>query len=135
LPEGITAARTGRISLLTPDGNVIIHTLAMQPAAGSHSPDIGSHSTDLAPQSIRQSGTVNFASGVLTLEFRDGRATIGIDIGINNLAITHGPPGNSTPNPEPVTFALAGTGLAGIFFLRHRVRGQALASVDGPGAA
>lgn len=101
------------------NGSVVFHTLATQPASGSHSPDSGSTHTEKAPQFIGQSGTINFASGVSTLEFLDWPATIGID----NLVITYGPPGGSTPTPEPVSLALAGTGLIGIYFLRRRKSG------------
>jgi hypothetical protein len=102
------------------NGNVVFHTLATQPANHSHSPASGSSSTELAPQFLGQSGTINFASGVSTLEFLDWPATIGID----NLVITYDPHGPSTPIPEPVSFALAGTGLIGIYFLRRRKPGS-----------
>jgi hypothetical protein len=101
------------------NGNVVFHTLATDPASGSHSPASGSHSTELAPQFIGQSGTIHFASGVSTLEFLDWPATIGID----NLVITYDPTGS--PTPEPVSFALAGTGLIGMYFLRRRKSGSA----------
>jgi hypothetical protein len=97
------------------NGNVVFHTLAVQPSSGTHSPDSGSTHTEKAPQFIGQSGTINFASGVSTLEFLDWPATIGID----NLVITYDPHGPSTPTPEPVSMALAGTGLVGIYFLRR----------------
>ena len=100
------------------NGNVIFQTLATQPANGSHSPASGSHSTEQAPQFIGQSGTINFAGGVSTLEFLDWPATIGID----NLVITYDPVGPSQPTPEPVSFALAGTGLIGMYFIRRRRR-------------
>ena len=97
------------------DGNIILHTLSVKPASGSHSPASGSTHTEQAPQFIGQYSTT-FTTGVSTLEFLDWPATIGID----NLVITYGPPGGSTPTPEPVSFALAGTGLIGIYFLGRR---------------
>ena len=103
------------------DGSVVFHTLAAQPASGSHSPASGSTHTERAPQYIGQSGTINFANGVSTLEFLDWPATIGID----NLVISYDPHGPSTPTPEPVSLALAGTGLIGIYFLRRRKSGSA----------
>jgi hypothetical protein len=102
------------------NGSAVFHTLASLPASGSHSPDSGSTQTEKAPQFIGQSGTINFASGVSTLEFLDWPATIGID----NLVITYDPHGPSTPTPEPVSFSLAGSGLIGIYFLRRRKSGS-----------
>jgi hypothetical protein len=102
------------------DGSIIFHTLATQPAAGSHSPASGSSSTELAPQFIGESGTISFGTGVSVLEFMDWPATIGID----NLVINYGPPGGSSPVPEPVSFILAGSGLIGIYFLRRRKSGS-----------
>jgi hypothetical protein len=102
------------------DGSIIFHKIASTPPAGSHSPASGSSATEQAAQFIGTSGTINFASGVTTLEFEDWPATIGID----NLVITYGPPGGSSPTPEPVSFALAGTGLIGIYLLRRRQSGS-----------
>ncbi len=101
------------------DGSIIFHKLSVQPAAGSHSPASGIGSTELAPQFIGTSGIINFASGVTVLEFEDWPATIGID----NLVITYNT-GGSSPTPEPVSAALAGTGLIGIYFLRRRQTGS-----------
>lgn len=106
------------------DGNQVFQTLGVKPASGSHSPNSGSTHTEKAPQFIGQSGTINFANGVSTLEFLDWPATIGID----NLVISYDPHSPSTPTPEPVSMALAGTGLIGIYFLRRRQSGSTKAN-------
>ena len=96
------------------DGTTEIHTIAYQPTSGYlHSPASGS-SVEQAAQ-YKGSFSMSFTTGVSTLEFMDWPATIGID----NLVITYG-----TPTPEPISLALTGTGLIGIYFLRRRKSGS-----------
>ena len=79
---------------------------------------------EAAPQFLGQSGTWNFASGVTKLEFIDWPRKIGID----NLTIDDKKPYTPQPSvPEPTSFLLLGSGMAGMFGASKRRRREQVA--------
>ena len=104
------------------DGQTVFRALGVTPTALSqypHSPHSGWDNTEHSAQ-LLGTGSWSFPGGVTTLEFIDWPA----HIAISNLRVSDssGPPAGA---PEPATWLLLVSGLAGLPFLRRSLRARA----------
>ena len=75
------------------------------------------HGGETAPQLLGSSGLVTLPANTTILDFQDWPATIAI----NNLAVNFTPPASRSGSvPEPGTFALLGSALFGLGWMRRR---------------